>query len=32
MDSFANAKEMISYLSGIYGNAFKQRDVETSLN
>ena len=23
MNPFANAKEMISYLNGIYGNAFK---------
>ena len=32
MDFFVNVKKMINYLSGIYDNAFKQRDAETSLN
>ena len=32
MDFFANAKEMINYLSEIYSNTFKQRDIETFLN
>ena len=32
LEPFVNAEEMISYLTGIYGNAFKQRDAETALN
>lgn len=32
LEPFVNAEEMIGYLTGIYGNAFKQRDAETALN